>query len=353
MNSNLFNHLTLDRRQLLALGAGFLAAGAPGVHAAARPAQAGGLDYTDPADNLYAFGKIWAGYDEPVIGCFHGLMYARIGTNRMVPVFGYEGTGVLLAKIDENKDLWVKSRETGYFTDLETGDVLETWYNPFTEKTVEVYHFYNDVLIGKIGKEIPKFFFGEEGDSPTLMNEGTVFPNEEGRYPFLLPFHVYDDDLLLSWDYTHEYTNPVTREGWPRSSTGDRISPSEHFTFNVNKTQLEDRSLPTIRMNAGFSRISQFWPFMEMGGTEFANGSLFGRMFSHKGLSGFGEVRPKILAYIEKNAPGFLELPPGWTPKNDRVETWKAYAQDVPPENADYAWEGTDFKVPTGRAARS
>ena len=48
---------------------------------------------------------------------------------------------------------------------------------------------------------------------------------------------------------------------------------------------------------------------MEMGGTEFADGSLFGRMFSHKGLKGTDDVPPKVLAYIEKNAPDFLTLP--------------------------------------------
>ncbi|MEO8225054.1 MAG: DUF1838 family protein, partial [Gammaproteobacteria bacterium] len=189
MPSRLVSDLLLDRRATLktALGLG-LGAGlglAPGL-AAATPGSAvatrkRGLDYADPADNLYAFGKLWAGYDKPVIGGFHGLMYLRIPGKRMVPVFGYTGTGALLARIDENRDLWVKSRETGYFTDLRSGDILETWDNPFTGKTVPVYHFYNDVLVGKVGKEIPKFFFGGAGDSPTLMNEGTVFPDASGR----------------------------------------------------------------------------------------------------------------------------------------------------------------------------
>ncbi len=335
---------------MLGAGAGGALAGGPllaGGHAS------GGLDFSDPIDNLYAFGKIWASFDKPVIGGFHGLMYARIGDRRMVPVFGYTGTGVLLCKWDDDNNLWIKSRETGYFTDLETGEVLETWYNPFIEREVEVFHFYNDVLVGKIGQEIPQFFFGAEGDSPTLMNEGTVLPDKNGRYPFLLPFEQYGDDLMLSWDYTHEYTNPVTPEGWPRSSTGPRITPSEHFTFVVSRQALEDRDLPSVRFNAGFSRISQFWPFMEMGGTPYANGSLFGRMFSHKGLGGFDDVPPKVLAYIEKHAPEFLTLPDHWELDNSRVETWKAYALDVPPENPDYAWEPSSFKVPTGRGART
>ncbi|MEZ5501080.1 MAG: DUF1838 family protein [Steroidobacteraceae bacterium] len=351
MNSQLVSDLMIDRRALLK-GAIALGASAAAPMAQAKTVRRS-IDYTDPADNLYAFGKIWAGYDEPVIGCFHGLMYARFGDQRMIPVFGFAGTGVLLARQDGNGDLWLKSRETAYFTDLRTGDVLEHWYNPFTERTVEVYHFYNGALIGRIGKEIPRFFVGGDSDSPTLMNEGTAFPDAQGNFPFLLPFQFFGDDALLSWDYTHEYSNPVTVEGWPRSSTGPRVSPSEHFTFAVSRQALEDRDLPTVRSIAGFSRISQFWPFMEMGGTKFANGALFGRMFSHKGLNGFGDVQPKVLAYVEKHAPEMLEIPAGWEPQRDRLETWKAYAADVPPENPDYDWQPSSFRVPTGRGARS
>jgi len=355
MNSSLLTHLCWDRRDTLKATLGFGLAGLLGGNQAMAATGTGtrsrSLDYSDPADNLYAFGKIWAGYDEPVIGAFHGLMYVRIGDRRMVPVFGYTGTGAMHARIDSNGELWLKSRETGYFTDLRTGDILESWYNPFTERTVPVYHFYNDVLIGKVGREIPRFFFGVEGDSPTLMNEGTAFPDEDGRYPFILPFERYGEDMLLSWDYTHEYTNPVTPAGWPRSSTGARISPSEHFTFSFRRQELEDRDLPSVRFQAGFSRVSQCWPFMEMGGTPFADATLFGRMFSHKGLPGYGDVPPKVLAYVEKHAPEFLTVPDHWEPDNTRVDTWKAYAQDVPPENADYEWEGSEFRVPSGKGA--
>jgi Protein of unknown function (DUF1838) len=349
MSPNLVSDLLLNRRSALLGGAGLMVGSAV---AASGGGKGRGLDFNDPADNLYAFGKIWAGYDTPVVGAFHGLMYLRIPGKRMIPVFGYTGTGALLARIDENKDLWIKSRETGYFTDLRTGDILETWENPLTGKTVPVYHFYNDILVGKVGKEIPKFFFGAVGDSPTLMNEGTVFPNAEGRYPFLLPFQQYGDDLMLSWDYTHDYTNPVTPDGWPRSSTGPRTTPSEHFTFSCSRQALEDRDLPTVRMQAGFTRISECWPFMQMGGTPYAGVSLFGRMFSHKGLAGLNDVPPKVRAYIEKHAPEFFTVSPGWVPDNSRVDTWKAYAQDIPPENPAYPWKPSAFKVPTGSGRR-
>lgn len=340
------------------------AAAATGPRTAGRRAAGRGappaLDFANPVDNLYAFGKIWSGYGEPVIGGFHGLMYLRIPGRRLLPVFGYTGTGILLAEHDPKGFLKIKSRETGYFTDLRRGEVLEYWDNPLTGERCEVYHFYNDLLAGTLGTEVPKFAYGAEGDSPTLMNDGTVFPDADGRYPFRLPFTQHGDDLMLQWDYAHDYTNPVTPEGWPSYSTGARITPSEHFVMFASRAEVEDRDRPTARMRAGFSRLSECWPWMRMGRSELRGVTLFGRMHSHKGLSGTGDVPPKVLAYIEKHAPDYLTLPPGWESRggNRRVETWGAFVQDVPPEVPGYPWQARERRPagfggpPTGLGRR-
>ena len=291
------------------------------------------LDFDDPYDNLYAFGKIWAGYDEPQIGAFHGLMYARIGKERMTPLFGYTGTGCMHSKIDDDGNMWIRGRETGYFTDLATGDILETWDNPYTGETVEVFNFYNDRMGGKLTAEMPRFAMGAAKDDPTLMNAGTA-KESMATIPFLLPFEVYGDDLMLAWDYAHGYTNPVTPEKWPKASTGAVISPSEHFTFSLSLDQMLDRSEPACRYIAGFSRVSQWWPWMRMGGNQHQDEVLFGRMFSHKGLTDLGDIPPKVLAYIEKHAPEYLE-PPGDWPEVMPRGTWEAFADEVPPEVKD------------------
>jgi hypothetical protein len=363
MQSLLVNELLLGRRAALkVLGATALAATAPAALPASKRVTSRVLDLADPLDNLYAFGKIWATYDDkPIVAAFHGLMYARIPGKRLVPLFTYIGTGVLQAKIADNGDLLIKSRETGYFADLQTGEILETWKNPFTDETVEVYHFYNDVLGGRIGPEVPKFLIGGAHQSPTLMNEGSVFPNAEGKYPFLLPYQQYGDDGMVSWDYAHEHVNPVTPYGWPNYSTGAKTTSSEHFTFNFSRRQLDDRSEPTVRSTAGFTRLSEAWPFMRMGKATPAvrDMTVFGRMFSHKGLKGYGDVPPKLLAYIEKHAPDYLTLPDGWPVRNDRVDTWNAFVMDVPPETPGYAWSWANKQrpvsapPPTGLGARS
>lgn len=352
MSSLLIDHALQGRRSaltsLLGLSGAAALGGLPGAMAAnvARRRAAKPLDFSNPVDNLYAFGKIWAGYDKPVLSGFHGLMYLRMPGKRLLPVFGYTGTGCIHARHDPKGFLDIKSRETGYFTDLRTGEILDYWDNPLTGERCEVYHFYNDLIAGKLTTEIPKFAYGAAGDSPTVMNDGTVFAEADGRYPFRLPFSTYGDDLMLQWDYAHEYTNPVTPEGWPNYSTGARITPSEHFVMYASLRELEDRDLPSVRMRAGFSRLSECWPWMRMGKHAQHDLTLFGRMHSHKGLAGPGDIPPKVLAYIEKHAPDYLTLPPGWQSANKRVETWGAFAMDVPPETPGYDWQARALRPP-------
>lgn len=326
MSSWLVNDLLISRRSAIKSLAGLSA----GALMLGKTSAATSLDFDDPYDNLYAFGKIWAGYDQPQIGAFHGLMYARIGNRRLIPLFGYTGTGVMQSRIDADRNLWLRGKETGYFTDLASGDILETWDNPFTGETVEVFNFYNPCMGGKLTAEMPRFAMGAAKDEPTLMNKG-IEKSGSDIVPFVLPFQVYGDDLMLAWDYAHEYTNPVTPERWPKASTGSRISPSEHFTFSMSHSQVVDRSEPSARFQAGFSRVSQWWPWMRMGGNEYQDEVLFGRMFSHKGLDDYGDVPPKVLAYIEKQAPEYLEPPDDW-PQGTPHGTWEAYADEVPPE---------------------
>jgi hypothetical protein len=365
MRSQLIDDVSLGRRRALAalaVGGVGLGADAKGPAAAATRGakRSDALDLSEPVDNLYAFGKIWSTLgDEPVVSAFHGLMYLRIGDRRMLPIFGYAGTGVLHAKFDAKSGTLIrKSRETGYFTDLRTGEVLERWTNPVTGETVPVYHFYNDLAAFRmVAPNMPTYALGKPGDAPTLMNEGTVFARADGTVPLRLPFQqVGADHMMLSWDYTHEYTNPVTPEGWPTYSTGPRISPSEHFTINFSRRELEDRSRPMVRHTSGFSRLSQPWPFMRMGGDKYRGAVVFGRMFSHKGLNGYDEVPRKVLDYIVKHAPRYLELPAGWDVlRSDRLDTWMAFAQDVPPENSTYPWRrrelAADVVPPTGLGA--
>jgi hypothetical protein len=70
---------------------------APGSEGAGGGAGTGsGLDFEDPLDNLYAFGKLWATYaDQPVFSAFHGLMFGILPGKRLQPLFGVLRSGII------------------------------------------------------------------------------------------------------------------------------------------------------------------------------------------------------------------------------------------------------------------
>ncbi len=300
--------------------------GEPTSPAASRP-----LDFTQPLDNLYAFGKLWATYaDTPVYSAFHGLMFGRVGTDRLRPLFGYTGFGNFQARVLDNGHVQLRGKEVGYFTDLASGDILEHWDNPYTGETVEVFNFLNDRIRGELSPEMPRFQFGDGDDVPTLMNDGTALVREDGSVPFVLPWQRFGNQVSLAWDYTHRYRNPVTRDKWPKACTGDFINPSEHFTFGADLAELEDRDNPCARFHCGFSRLSPWWPWMHMGQSEI-EGTLFGRMHSHKSNAGYIDIPEKTLAFTERHHPEFLEPCTDWD-DGFPIGTWEAYANTVPPE---------------------
>ncbi len=290
-----------------------------------------GLDFENPQDNLYAFGKLWATYaEQPVFSAFHGLMFGMVDGQRLKPLFGYAGFGGFQARLLDNGNVRLRGKETGFFTDLASGQVLEHWDNPYTGERVPVFNFLNDKIRGELTPVMPEFHFGDAEDAPTLMNDGTARRNADGSVPFILPWQRVGDSVLLSWDYTHRYRNPVTTDKWPKASTGEYINPSEHFTFSTRWDELVDRGNPCAPFHCGFSRLSPWWPWMRMGGSGI-NGSLFGRMHSHKSDRGFEDIPRAILDYSERHHPNFLEPCTDWD-DGFPIGTWEAYARDVAPE---------------------
>lgn len=327
---------SLTRRSLFGgmAGMGAMAAAPALTPAKAAKGDIRPLDVMDPRENLYAFGKMWGTLGpKSVLSGYQGVQYAIVGDKRAVPLFGYCGFGNNRNIVQHDGSLKVLGKECGYFTDLATGEILDYWDNPWTGERVEVFPFLNDRWRGTLTLEQKVF---KVGDSETVNNDhGTKGEtrSQKGK-PFLLPWQRIGDQYLLSWDYAHEYTNPVTPEGWPKASTGRRVNPSEHFTIFTPTDEIDDRSLPSARFTAGFMRQAPWWPWMLMGKSG-VHGVLMGRMHSYK-ITGTVEDIPKsVLKRVEKERPDLLEEPTDGPDEGVRG-TLEAYAEDVPPEVPGY-----------------
>jgi hypothetical protein len=288
------------------------------------------LDWSDPATNAHLFGKLWGTFgDEPEYGVFHGTMFGSVGDHKLRPLFGYAGTGVTMCRPLADGGVQLRGKETGWFTDLATGEVIDHWDNPFTGERVEVFHFLNDRIGGSLGLEMPRLTMGDAAES-TVMNESSAQVRADGTVPFVLPWQRYGDEVLLEWDYAHRYRNPVAPDRYPRASTGEWVNPSEHFTIFTSAAELADPARPSARFRAGFSRVSPWWPWMRMGGSG-VEGVLFGRLFSYKARRGLDDVPRPVLDRTARDAPSFLEPPTDWE-VGPILSSWEAYARDVAPE---------------------
>ncbi|TXS92018.1 DUF1838 domain-containing protein [Parahaliea maris] len=302
-----------------------IAAGEPRANAHIKP-----LDVMDPRENLYGFAKLWGTIgDKAVLSGYQGVQYAIVGSQRAKPLFGYCGFGNIRNKILPDGTVKVMGKECGYFTDLATGKIIDHWDNPWTGERVEVFPFLNDRFRGSLGLTRKVF---KVGDGETVNND--MGEGGGAGEPYRLPWQVIGDQYLLGWDYAHEYTNPVTPEGWPKASTGPRVNPSEHFTIFTPRDEIDDRSLETARYTAGFMRQAPWWPWMMMGQSG-VHGVLMGRMHSYQITGGMDDVPAVVRERVEKDRPDLFEEPTDG-PDLGVIGTLEAYAEQVPPETPGY-----------------
>ena len=330
MFTSLFNSVT-SRRNLFQLSIALGATGSLQPTTAQQTTKDNGLDFSIPEDNLYAFGKLWGSYDvKPTYGGYQGVQFARIGTKRLIPLFGYVGFGNMQSRLNNDGTVNIRGTEAGYFTDLKTGHIIDSWDNPWTNETVEVFPFINRKMRGHLTTKMPKFIMGNAAlDAPTLMNQADA-REDLATVPFLLPWQKLGAQYLLTWEYSHEYTNPVTKDKWPKAHTTKRINPSEHFSFYTPVREMNNRSILSSPFHAGFMRTSPWWPWMKMGQNKI-NGCLFGRMHSYQITGTIDDIPTPVLKKVEKDHPDILGIQTGWGQTNPKG-TWEAYAEEIAPE---------------------
>ncbi|NBC37576.1 DUF1838 domain-containing protein [Novosphingobium sp. FSY-8] len=327
----------VSRRGLLG-GIGMVGAAglmpAPAVAAAGRgDGHIRPLDVMDARDNLYGFAKMWGTIGpKPVISAYQGIQYALVGKKRAQPLFGFVGFGNIRNQILPDGSVKVLGKECGYFTDLATGRILDTWDNPWTGEKVEVYNFLNDAFRGTLG--LTKKVYEVNGSKTVNNDLGQGGLARQAEEPYRLPWQVIGDQYLLGWDYAHEYANPVTPEGWPKASSGRMVNPSEHFVLYTPRAEIDDRSVESARYHGGFMRQGPWWPWMKMGQSG-VDGVLMGRMHSYKITGTHDDIPRAVLDRVAKDRPDLLD-PPTDGPDKGVVDTFGKYARDVPPEVPGY-----------------
>ena len=284
-------------------GASTIAAGMAamsGSPAQAAKAKRKPVDFKDPAQNLKSFIKITGDLDptKESVGWFGGTIYGNRGVEALKPLVGVQGVGMLRVKPMGENTYRLFNREFATYTDLKTGEILETWKNPYTEEVVEVVPIKNMIVNAQVAPIVEQDFDGHKV-----------------KFPFTPPWILQTDKAFSLFEIHAAFPNPMKPDAWPRESAGPINRTSEMFQRMCNLEDLERDDVSAANYVGTWTRVGPWLPWMLMGQ---ADGHILYRSFMNRA----GKVQnlpPTLLAYMEKKYPDFLKAPGDetWGKPND------------------------------------
>ena len=221
---------------------------------------------------------------KPVTYYWKGITFSRVPGEPDRQLFKVEGMNVRqcgpLAGAKDKAEFRLVSREILLFEDPVTGEVLRTWANPWTGKTLDVVQVANDPVNGNYG------LLGRDGK------------------PANLPFEVLGNQWWLTTAVPLFYTNPLG--GDYQRYVGGTYHVTELFNFFGAADDLGNPKKDSAETAVSWQRISSWLPWMEMGDRA---GLLYFHTAGRK-LAQWDDLSPTMKAEIEKSYPAYRNPPP-------------------------------------------
>lgn len=306
------------RRNLLlgAAGAGVAAAAIPAVSGAARMP----LRLDDPKWNRDAFARLQGNMDFGKIkyGHYAGKVMGVREGEALRPIMGFEGFSCTRL-IDNGDGSYQKLlRETVYYKDLNTDEVLETFLNPYTNEEVKVVPVTNDPFNILIEEYYPK--------GPSY---GGLRKQDPNRRPMLLPWRVISENTVaLETDIHLYYPSALQPDEWPRESPGKFSRVSEMFRYIIPRADLENPEKTSIVYSGAWARVNPWMPWMLM--DQAPGHTLY--MGTMGGYDDLDMLSPKVREYAEKHHPKFFDAPTKW--EDPSLSSLEDYARTQKPAPA-------------------
>ncbi|MCC5866587.1 MAG: DUF1838 family protein [Wenzhouxiangella sp.] len=272
------------------------AAEAPAANGTLAAGAGQPLDLGQSADSLTAFAKMRCSLDpeETTIAWWYGTLFADFPDSQPQPLMRFEGFNACRMLPHEEGGFKMVTREVTYYQDLETGEIIETWDNPFTEETVEILQVAND----PVSHQMPL----------------------AGRDYSTWPWVQMGDQLMLTMNIPLAYPNPLSVEEFPDESSGPMYFASEHFTFFAPIDQINDPDIQSTHATYGWARTGPWLPWMRMGQRP------GGLIYSGQGMKlpgGYDQLPEAIRAYTDEHFPEYATAPDSFYGPN--ATSWNEY----------------------------
>ncbi|MDI2130405.1 DUF1838 family protein [Yinghuangia seranimata] len=251
-------------------------------------------DLRDPADNLESFVRARASLGpEDTVVWWTGHVHTQAPGENHRTLFRFEGFNVGRTVAVDGGHRFL-AREAAFYQDPATGEILDSWANPFTGEDVEVLHIWNDPV------------------NMELLLDGP-------RGPWRAPVTELGDDVMWAQDILLAYPSPLPVAKFPENSADDVYRAMELFQFFCRRSDLDRPDLPSVPCHFSWARLSPWLPWMRMGARP---GGLVFHCHGKK-LGGYDELPERLRAYVAEHEPHFASAPKEWSVPN--VTSWSYF----------------------------
>lgn len=255
------------------------------------------VDLSNPRDYQRAFMRVRGDVSgKEAVYHWTGKVYSMIPGEQRKELFHFEGFSV--ARLVEVENGWqMLTREAAFYSDPRTGEILETWQNPFTKKDVPVVQVWNDPV-----------------------NQQFDFTDEEVAFiSKFLPSVDMGDQLVFYMDIFPFYPSALPRKDYAQFSQSDTYQAAEFFQFFVDKAELLNETLSSVPATISWTRISPWMPFMRMGDKP---GNLVFVCRGSKLMGGYEALPERIRNYVAARNPQYAHAPETFEHPNETSWTY-------------------------------
>jgi hypothetical protein len=213
-------------------------------------------------------------------------------------LFGFEVFSAIRVLKQPNGDYQRLCRELIFYRNLKTGELMDSWNNPYTNEEVRVVDVANDPFNYRISDFYP--------DPPSY---GGLNTEKRPRRPFIRNWTLITDDVVvLSSDIHLYYRNALDPAKWVRESAGPMNRVSELFRYVIQRDDLENDSLTHIPHTGVWNRITPWLPWMLMGTSP--GHIVYAGTFTS--VAGIDSVPKNVATRVLERFPTYVTAPEEW-----------------------------------------